>query len=698
MVALQDKLQQAVQLHQSGDRDQAKALYEEVLAFDSNNVDAIHLLGVMDMQAGENETALGRLERAAQLNPTAVNILSNLGTAQRRLGQHSAAVATYQRAISIDKNHAESYHNLGVALKKMSRSEDALKCFRKAVQLRPGYAEAIRNVAQLEMQGNDWQDALATTQDAAKKNPEDRDKQLRLAECSMKARQYAEAIKAFDVVLSIDPSNIVGLNGKGLALKSLGKLPEAESTLKRALELDSASFPAVCNLGTVFQALKRYDEAKKQYEQALKMKPDSAESLNNLGGVLKEQGDIEGSIEHCSKALEIKPELASARCNLASARQILGEFDVAIDMYKQALDIQADLPEALLGLGSVYAQAGMLEDARSCYSRALFFHPDNCEAMLYRGIIGLLSGDYQNAFADYEARWRLPENVGKVIKAPRWNGSQLKGEKILLHSEQGLGDTLQFIRYADLVKQRGGTTIVMCQKPLLPLLAGVESIDQLVGVGDQVPPFSKHVPLLSLPAVFETTLENIPADVPYVDADVDLHGKWREAIEPLPGFKVGIAWQGNPDFKQDKFRSIALQHFRGIVHTRGVSTVSLQKGFGSEQIEDVEFGGEIRQFENLDDDEGAFMDTAAILSHLDLFITSDSAIAHLAGAMGIETWLLLPFAPDWRWQLASDSTGWYPTMKLYRQPEFLNWEDVFSEVEDDLVSLVKQHEGSAALC
>lgn len=684
MVALQDKLQQAVQLHQSGDRDQAKALYEEVLAFDSNNVDAIHLLGVMDMQAGENEKALERLEQAAKLNPTAVNILSNLGTAQRRLGQHSAAVVTYQRAISIDKNHAESYHNLGVALKKMSRVEDALKCFRKAVELRPGYSEAIRNIAQLEMQGNDWQGALSTTQDAAQKDPGDRAKQLRLAECSMKALQYAEAIKAFDAVLAMDSKDITALNGKGLALKSLGKLPEAEATLKRALEVDPTSFPAICNLGTVLQGLKKFDKAIERYREALGINPNSAEAHNNLGGALKEKGQIEEAKKHCRRALELKPELASAHCNLAAVLQLEGEFEQAIELYEQALSFRGDLPEGLLGLGSVYAQLGRFADARKCYSRVLFFHPKNVEAKLYRGIVGLLGEDFDNAFADYEARWELPENKKRVIQVPRWDGGDLKGQSILLHAEQGLGDTLQFIRYAKLVQQRGGKVIVECQKALIPLLAQLDCVDQLVPQGSTLPSFSRYCPLLSLPGVFATDYPSIPNEVPYLQADPGLVDEWGNRLESMPGIKVGIAWQGNPDFKQDKLRSIPLSFFAPIIETEGVTAVSLQKGFGSEQIESLPCKSSLHTFENLDDEEGAFMDTAAILGHLDLFITSDSAIAHLAGALGVPTWLILPFAPDWRWHLNRDSTAWYPTVKLYRQTEFKNWTEVFEQISADV--------------
>lgn len=694
MQAVQEKLQMAVKLHQEGQRERAKSLYEEVLEIDPGNVDAVHLLGVLDLQAGENSVALEKLSKAAAMRPGAVNILTNLGTAQRRLGLHEQAIATYKNAIEIDVNHAESYHNLGVALKAQQRIPEAIRSFRRAVELRPGYPEAMRNLTQLEMQSGDWQQALNSSQVAAQQNPADRDAHLRLAECRMKMKQYKDACESFDAVLKIEPKNLTALNGKGLALKSCGDLKAAEATLKQALEVDPKSFPAVCNLGTVYQGLKDYDKAIAQYKKALEINPKSAESHNNIGGALKEKGEIDESLKHCKRALELKPELPSAHCNYASAMQLQGHFDEAIASYEKALGFQADLHEALLGLGSVYAQSGRLQLARNCYSRALFFNTGNTEAMLYRGIIGLLAGDYATAFADYEARWKLPENASKLVKAPRWNGSQLNGQAVLLHAEQGLGDTLQFVRYAALVKQRGGKTVVACQKPLMPLLARMDSIDHLVAQGDKLPPFVSHVPLLSLPGVFETAVDDVPAEVPYLTADPDLVEKWREPITSLPGLKVGIAWQGNPDFKQDKFRSIALKHFAPIIESDGTSVISLQKGFGSEQIAELACGDQLHEFDDLDAEEGAFMDTAAILSHLDLFITSDSAIAHLAGGLGVKTWLLLPYAPDWRWGLEASATGWYPTLHLYRQQAFLDWESVFEDVASDLRKRVKDSQSA----
>ncbi len=668
--------------------EEAQAIYEEVLKLDPDNVDATHLLGVIELQSGNNVSALERLLKASRALPDAVNILSNLGTAQRRLGKYDDALATYQKAISIDPQHAESYYNLGIALKAMTRTAEAANSIRKAIELRPNYVEAIRTLTQLEIANGNWQEAMRGAQMAAQANPQEFSGHMRLAECHMRMKQFNEAIVAFQAALALEPDQLVALNGLGLAFKAVQKLDEAEKTLARVIELDPHNFPALANLGTVFQGKKDFVKAIEKYREALKVKTDSAEAHNNLGGALKEQGELQDARIHCEKAIELKPDLASAHCNYAALAQLEGDFDSALERYQRALGIQGDLNEGHLGLGSAYAQLGQLDKARACYSRSLFFDPKNAEARLYRGIIGLLDGDLENAWSDYEWRWQTPENSRRKIAAPRWDGSDLKDRSLLLHAEQGLGDTIQFVRYGKQIREKGGKLIVECQKHLLPLLSRLEWIDQLVAQGESLPPFTCHVPMLSIPGVLGTTIDNIPAETPYLTADPDLVEKWGESLSVLDGLKIGIAWQGNPDFKQDQFRSIPLARFSPLLDVAEASFISLQKGFGEEQIQKLEQPERLTVFENLDAEEGAFMDTAAILGHLDLFITSDSAIAHLAGALGVKTWLILPFAPDWRWFLEREETPWYPSMRLFRQTEFKNWDGVFNKLAQALQSFV----------
>lgn len=687
---IEEKLKVAVDLHQRSQFEAAQDIYEEVLKLDPDNVDATHLLGVIELQSGNNVSALERLLKASRKLPDAVNILSNLGTAQRRLGKFDDALATYQRAITLDPQHAESFYNLGIALKAMDRPAEAANSIRKAIELRPNYVEAIRTLTQLEIANGNWQEAIHGAQLAAQANPQEFSGHMRLAECHMRMKQFPEAIVAFQAALAIEADHLVALNGLGLAYKAVLKLDEAEKTLARVIELDPQNFPALANLGTVYQGQKNFDKAIEKYREAIKLKPDSAEAHNNLGGALKEQGELEDARVHCEKAIELKPDLASAHCNSAALAQLQGDFDSAIAGYQKALEIQGDLNEGHLGLGSAYAQLGQLKQARACYSRSLFFDPKNAEARLYRGIIGLLDGDLENAWSDYEWRWQTPENSRRKIAAPRWDGSDLKDRSMLLHAEQGLGDTLQFVRYGKQIRERGGKLIVECQKALLPLLSRLDWIDQLVAQGETLPPFMCHVPMLSIPGVLGTNIDNIPGEIPYLTADPDLVEKWRESLSEIEGCKIGIAWQGNPDFKQDKFRSIPLSRFSELLDIEGARFISLQKGFGEEQIQKLERPERLMVLENVDTDEGAFMDTAAILGHLDLFITSDSAIAHLAGALGIPTWLILPYAPDWRWFLKREDTPWYPSMRLFRQTEFNCWDGVFQKLARALQSFLAQ--------
>ena len=315
----------------------------------------------------------------------------------------------------------------------------------------------------------------------------------------------------------------------------------------------------------------------------------------------------------------------------------------------------------------------------------------------------MLLGDYEQGWPEYEWRWTQPGFTRRQFTQPAWDGSDLAGRSILLYAEQGLGDTLHFIRYAPLVSQRGGKVIVECQPALVRLLKGVEGIDKLIAESSPLPPFDVQAAMFSLPAIFHTTVGTIPATVPYLHADPKLIDKWRHELNsrsrqpggtvattrsgparqagPTGAFKVGIAWQGSPTYGYDNLRSIPLEKFARLTQIEGVQLISLQKGPGSEQLGAVQGRFPVMDLgKQLDETSGPFMDTAAVMKNLDLVICSDTAVPHLAGALGVPVWVALPYVPDWRWLLECEDSPWYPTMRLFRQTQDGKWDDVFERI------------------
>jgi hypothetical protein len=303
--------------------------------------------------------------------------------------------------------------------------------------------------------------------------------------------------------------------------------------------------------------------------------------------------------------------------------------------------------------------------------------PDYADAHLNRAVAWLLAGDWQRGWPEYQWRWRTKHLIPRRFPQPAWAGEPLTGKAILLHAEQGLGDTIQFVRYASLVKQHDATVIMECPKPLLALLEGCAGVDQLVGQGDDLPAFDVHAPLLSVPGILNTSLETIPARIPYLFARPLLLEQWRRTLIGLDGFKIGITWQGSPKFRGDCFRSIPLRCFAPLARIPGVRLISLQKGAGAEQLAEVQGLFSVAELGSRLPD---FIDTAAVMKNLDLVITSDTGPAHLAGALGVPVWVALSFAPDWRWLLDRSDSPWYPTMRLFRQTELGHWPAVFEEI------------------
>jgi tetratricopeptide (TPR) repeat protein len=516
--------------------------------------------------------------------------------------------------------------------------------------------------------------------------------------CEAEGR-LAEAVACFRQAAELAPYEAVGHYRLGNALLQLKQLPEAEAAYRRCLQRDPTHVEARVNLGCVLGDLGRPAEAKASYEEALKVLPNLPEVHHNLGNLLRKEKKLDEALACYREALRLKPDYAKAHLNMGVALAMRGDTEEAVRRLEEGVRLEPDHAEAHNSLGTAYCSRGRLDDALAEYALALRLEPDQAEIHWNRSMVWLLRGDYERGWADFEWRWNCAgQKPLPTFSQPRWDGGPLEGKSILLHTEQGFGDTLQFIRYAPLVKAKGGRVIVQCQKSLLLLLSRTPGIDQLVAWGAPSPPFDVYAPLMSLPHLFHTTLETVPADTPYLFPHPELVAHWRRELAPVRGLRVGISWQGSPQHPWDRHRSLPLELFEPVAQVEGVSLISLQQGPGREQLEALAGRWDVLSLGDLvDKAAGGFMDTAGILKNLDLVMTVDTAIGHLAGGMGVPAWLALHYTPDYRWLLGRPDSPWYPSLRLFRQPAVGDWPSVFRQMAEALPALVAARAGARPL-
>ncbi len=492
--------------------------------------------------------------------------------------------------------------------------------------------------------------------------------------------------------LRINPDFAQAHYNLGIMLRAAGKLEEAAASFRQDSRLQPDSAPAYNNLAEALMALPdqgRLAEAVSIYQQAVRLKPDLTEAHNNLGMALHEQGRLEEAVSSYREAIRLKPDFAEAHNNLGATLHAQGRLEEATSSYRQALHCNPAFAAAHANLGRALSDVGNLEEApRSC-EQAIRLNPDCVAAHINRAMCWLLLGDFERGWPEFEWRWQSKEAVAPPFPRAPWDGSSLAGRTILLHTEQGLGDTIQFVRYASLVKERGGAVLLRCSRALLGLLGSARGIDRLIPEESPLPAFDVDAPLLGLPKVFGTSLATVPAEIPYLFADPGLMEHWRRELDRYAGFRIGIAWQGNPKHNNDRRRSFPLTHFAPVAGLGGVRLFSLQIGPGHEQLSLLDDRFAVVDLgSRLGETADSFMDAAAVMKNLDLVISVDSAVAHLAGALGVPVWVALPFAPDWRWLVEREDSPWYPTMRLFRQRRPGNWAGVFERIAGELQRLL----------
>ena len=462
-----------------------------------------------------------------------------------------------------------------------------------------------------------------------------------------------------------------------------GDRARAEQAFLQIARQDPLSGETRFFLGLIHQQRKDLETAIHHYEHALRLAPDLAEARNNLGVILQSRGRLDEAEACFHEALKLEPDYAEAHNNLGNALQDQGRFEEAITAYRQALHFRPGYVEALKHLGNALRALGRLTEAIACYDEGLRHAPDHALLHMSRAMVWLQSGDFARGWPECEWRLRGQDLLIHRLPQPVWDGSELDGRTILIVAEQGLGDTIQFIRYAPLVARRGGRVVVSCARMLSQILATCPGVDQVIIEGDPLPEFACHAPVMSLPAILGTTLQTIPVEVPYLAADPPLVARWRDALDGIDEFKIGVVWQGNPVHTRDRERSFRLAHLEPVARVPGVRLFSLQKNFGLDQIEAVSDRFHVTGLGHRLDD---FVDTAAVMRNLDLVISADSSPAHLAGALGVPVWMPLPYISDWRWMADRDDTPWYPTMRLFRQRRFGDWDELFARLARELAA------------
>jgi tetratricopeptide (TPR) repeat protein len=602
--------------HHAGRLAEAEALYRQVLALDPAHGEGLRQLIQLAHQTGRDALAMELLGQAIAAASGWFEAHMALGAAFRTRGEGEQAILHYQKAISLRPDAPDAYNNLGNVLLDKGDLDAAALAYQRAITLKPDYAD--------------------------------------------------------------------GCNNLGVVFKERGKLDDAALCYRCALALRPDYPEAHNNLGNILKDQGAYESAVEHYSRALSLRPHYAEAHNNLGNALKEMGQLDEAIVCYQQAIALRPNYAEAYNNLGNVLKDRLELDEAHTLYQYALELKPDYAEAHNNLGNVLKDWGVLDQALERYLRAIALKPDYVEAHWNESLLRLVQGDFQVGWEKYEWRWRKKDFGDHGLPGSLWDGGDLTGKTVLLHAEQGYGDSIQFIRYAPLVKAAGGTVIVRCPAALLRVFQAVAGVDQWIAEGTEpLPAFDCHAPLLSLPRLFATDAATIPGGAPYLRVDSDRLAIWQERLAAWSkggagSLKVGVVWRGNPKHKNDRNRSMPASAMAPLCRVPGLQPFVVQKDMTVPEAEALATGGE--PIPDLGPYLQDWAETAAAVSALDLVITVDTAVAHLAGALGKPAWVLLPFAPDWRWLMARDDSPWYPTLRLFRQPRIGDWEAVIAAV------------------
>jgi len=655
---LSELIRTALELHQQGNYKEAELIYKNILNYSPKNFDALQLLGALYAQNGKFIMAIDALEKALKIKSNNPTTYFNHGNSLAAIGRFEEANISYMRAIEISPSHSEYYYNNGVALQEINRNDQAIENYESAIKISPKYAEAHLNCGIALQREGRIEKSIIYYENAIKIRPNWVQAHTNCGNAWMALRQYEEALSCYENAIDIQPNNVEAIARRGDAQNHLGRNDEALLSYALAIEIDPANAEVFSNCGVLMQRMGNTGEAITFFERAIEITSGYPQAHSNRGNALKELNLFEEALSSYDKAIQLNPEYVEAYCNR----------------------------------GNVMLELNRVNEALISYDRAIGIDPDFNEAKWGKAFIFLLQGKYDKGWILYESRWNREsmQRYKTRFDQPVWKGDKdIHGKSILLYAEQGLGDTIQFFRYTKLVKALGAKVIIEVPKALLELLRENEYFDFIIEKGKPLPFFDFHCALMSLPLIFNTRLNTIPGAGKYLFSNLQKSKLWSDRLGTKTKPRVGLVWSTSTVNESSIYRNIKLEDLISNLPDC-YEYICLQREV-IEKEEEILKNSKIRNFtQNIND----FSDTAALCEMMDIVLSIDTSVAHLAGALGKLTWVLLPFAPDWRWLLERRDSPWYNSMRLYRQEAPMQWQMVLDRVKIDLVEVVENLKNS----
>jgi tetratricopeptide (TPR) repeat protein len=649
-------IEEGLSLHRAGRLEDASRRYERVLAVEPGNASALHLSGLVALQSGRAEDARALIERAIEARAGQASYHSNLGNALRALNRNDEARQAYQQALALEPDFVDALSNLGATLRQLGQLEEARAALQRALELRPDSVAVLNNLANVVDSLGDKGQAIDLWRRAVKLAP-----------------HHAEAWVNLGCALERSPERD-------------GALAAAEEALDGALKANAKHPQAWLHLGHVRREQGRFEEALSAYRAACEFEP-SSEHFNALGVALIDLERLDEARVALEQSREANPRSGTPLANLGTIELKRQRYEEALRLYRQAVEVEPRTHGAHNGIGVVRAIFGEFEQSVAALETELRNYPDHVEARMNRGIVLLTMGHFREGWSEYE--YRLRRRAIHQAEGPRWRGEKFDEDALLVFPEQGAGDNIQFIRYLGVVRKRHPKGRIVFPVPdNLRALCGdyLSRLRVETPEGTEVQAHGFQISLMSLPALLGTTLTTIPRDVPYLVPPAASCRAWAERLKDLSGLKVGLCWGGNPDYPMDRERSVPLTLLAPLFELEGVAWVSLQKGRYADEAASLPKGALVDWTADLRD----FSDTAALCAGLDLVLSVDTSVAHLAGAMGRPVWLMNRFNTDWRWLVGRSDSPWYPTMRIFRQPVRGEWEPLVREVAAELGGMAKR--------